>query len=160
MKALRRKTRRGSSLVEFAIAWPVLSLLFFGVIDYARLMGIYGSLNGAARSGAQQIIDDVPTFALAASSSDATSWNTLVSQVQTAAALNTTASGLSTTVTKAFACPTGDGGEAALQSAIPSCTNYRIYVRVKTTVPVSAWAPVPKVIFPTSLSGTAMVRVK
>jgi Flp pilus assembly protein TadG len=154
------RRRKGSALIELAISWPVLSLLFFGVLDYARLMGTYSSLCGAARAAAQKAIDDTPTFALAASATDQTSWNAIVSDLQTTAAQNVSGTGLATTVTRSFACPSGSGGEATHQATVPTCANYRTYVRISTSLPTSAWVPIPRVLFPTSLAGVAMVRVK
>ncbi len=44
---------RGSALVELAIALPVLLLVFFGTVDFARVIYLGIALNNAARAGAQ-----------------------------------------------------------------------------------------------------------
>ena len=48
---MRRQS--GSALVELAIALPVLLLVFFGTVDFARVIYFGIALNNAARAGAQ-----------------------------------------------------------------------------------------------------------
>lgn len=45
----RRVPDRGAALVEFALILPVLSLLVFGVIDFARVSQLQNRLSNAAR---------------------------------------------------------------------------------------------------------------
>jgi Flp pilus assembly protein TadG len=44
---------RGAALVELAVALPVLVVLLFGVIDFARVFYVAAELTNAARAGAQ-----------------------------------------------------------------------------------------------------------
>jgi len=44
---------RGQSLVEFALALPILLILIFGVIDFSMGLRSYVSLTNAAREGAR-----------------------------------------------------------------------------------------------------------
>lgn len=44
---------RGAAAVEFAILLPVLLLLIFGMVDFARGFNAHISLSGAAREGAR-----------------------------------------------------------------------------------------------------------
>lgn len=48
-----RSGQDGSALVEVAIALPVLLLVFFGTVDFARVLYLGFALNNAARAGAQ-----------------------------------------------------------------------------------------------------------
>lgn len=49
----RRRGERGASLIEFAMIAPLLFILLFGVIEFARLVGSYTSVWTAAREGAR-----------------------------------------------------------------------------------------------------------
>ena len=46
-------TRRGQSLVEFALVFPVLILFIFGTLDLGRSIFYYVNANGAASEGAR-----------------------------------------------------------------------------------------------------------
>lgn len=52
---LRRlaRDRRGAAVVEFAIIFPVLAMLIFGVIDFGRAFFLRNNLVAAAREGAR-----------------------------------------------------------------------------------------------------------
>jgi Flp pilus assembly protein TadG len=62
---LRRlhRDRRGSALVELAIALPVMLLVFFGTVDFARVMYLGIELTNAARAGAQYGAHNLTTIA-------------------------------------------------------------------------------------------------
>ncbi len=47
---------RGQSLVEFALVLPILLLLFFGVVDGARLVYSYNAVSNAAREAGRTAI--------------------------------------------------------------------------------------------------------
>ncbi len=47
------KDRRGQSLVEFALAFPILLLMLVGIVDLGRGFRTYALLTNAAREGAQ-----------------------------------------------------------------------------------------------------------
>ena len=49
----RHRNEIGSSLVELAIALPVLLIVFFGTVDFARVIYVANALTNAARAGAQ-----------------------------------------------------------------------------------------------------------
>jgi Flp pilus assembly protein TadG len=51
--ARRLSSNRGSSLVELAVALPVLIVIIAGTIDFARVFYLSVSLTDAARAGAQ-----------------------------------------------------------------------------------------------------------
>jgi hypothetical protein len=50
---LTRRRERGQSLVEFALVLPLFMLMFFGVVDGARLVYTNSQLDQAAREGAR-----------------------------------------------------------------------------------------------------------
>lgn len=49
----RRKKERGAALVEFAVVAPLLFLLLFGVIEFARVVSAYTTVWTGAREGAR-----------------------------------------------------------------------------------------------------------
>lgn len=48
-----RRSERGASAVEFAIVAPLLFLLLFGIIEFARAISVYTAVSTAAREGAR-----------------------------------------------------------------------------------------------------------
>jgi Flp pilus assembly protein TadG len=49
----RRRREEGQALVEFALILPVLALILFGIIDFARALDYYNSLTQLAGQGAR-----------------------------------------------------------------------------------------------------------
>ena len=54
----RTASSRGQSLVEFALAAPVIILLIFAVFDFGRAIYAYNAVSNAAREGARVAIVD------------------------------------------------------------------------------------------------------
>lgn len=54
---MNRKSR-GQSLVEFAIALPLILLLFMAIFDFGRAIFAYNTVSNAARDGARVAIVD------------------------------------------------------------------------------------------------------
>jgi len=50
---LRRGSLRAQDLIEFALVFPVLMLLLFGVIDFGRIFHVLIAISNAAREGAR-----------------------------------------------------------------------------------------------------------
>lgn len=50
---LRRGSLRAQDLVEFALIFPVMMLLLFGVIDFGRIFHVLIAVSNAAREGAR-----------------------------------------------------------------------------------------------------------
>ena len=50
---LRRGCLRAQNLVEFALIFPVLMLLLFGVVDFGRVFHVLIAISNAAREGAR-----------------------------------------------------------------------------------------------------------
>jgi Flp pilus assembly protein TadG len=51
-----RKSERGASLVEFAIAATVFLTVTFAVLEFGRALWVYNALNDAARKGARYAV--------------------------------------------------------------------------------------------------------
>jgi Flp pilus assembly protein TadG len=49
----RCRNERGQSLVEAALGFPLLMLLFFGIIEFSLVVFTYNTLSNAAREGAR-----------------------------------------------------------------------------------------------------------
>ncbi|MDQ6600274.1 TadE/TadG family type IV pilus assembly protein [Bacillus salipaludis] len=47
------KSEKGQSLVEFALILPILVLLLFGIIDFARIFHVYLTMDHAGREAAR-----------------------------------------------------------------------------------------------------------
>ena len=57
-----RRRDRGQSLVEFALVFPIFMLMFFGVVDGARLVYTNSQLAQAAREGARVAAVEAPSI--------------------------------------------------------------------------------------------------
>ena len=55
---LCRKHRRGAALVEFAIVFPILIVLFLAMIEFGRLIMVQQILTNASREGARMAVMD------------------------------------------------------------------------------------------------------
>jgi Flp pilus assembly protein TadG len=88
-RALLSQTRdRGAAAIEFALLFPLLMLIVFGIIDFGRALNAQITLTQAAREGARL---------------DALGEPNVASQTQAAA------TGLSPVTVTATACPPGAG---------------------------------------------------
>ncbi|HSB29762.1 MAG TPA: TadE family protein [Pyrinomonadaceae bacterium] len=56
IRDMRRKTERGSSLVEFAIAATVFLTVLFAVVEFGRALWVHNALTDAARRGARYAV--------------------------------------------------------------------------------------------------------
>jgi Flp pilus assembly protein TadG len=55
---LRRRTRRGQTLVEFALILPIFLLLVIGIFDFGRAVYAYNTISNAAREAVRTAIVD------------------------------------------------------------------------------------------------------
>ena len=70
---MRRFTRRGQALTEFALILPILLLIVFGVFDFGRAIFAYNNVANAAReAGRTAIINQVPAVIRARAVREAT----------------------------------------------------------------------------------------
>jgi Flp pilus assembly protein TadG len=58
MSRLRRRDTRGQTLVEFALALPIMVLLLMALFDFGRAIFAYNTVSNAARDGARIAIVD------------------------------------------------------------------------------------------------------
>ena len=56
IRARRTADDRGAALVEFALVFPFLALILFGIIEFGLAMNDYQSLRQAAREGAREAV--------------------------------------------------------------------------------------------------------
>jgi Flp pilus assembly protein TadG len=56
-----KKTRRGASLVEFALVAPIFFLFVFGMVELGRMVMVQQLLTNASREGARQAVLDGAT---------------------------------------------------------------------------------------------------
>ena len=47
------KRERAQTMVEFALVFPIVLLITYGIIEFGRMVFIYASVTGAARDGAR-----------------------------------------------------------------------------------------------------------
>lgn len=100
---------RGSELVEFAFVLPILLLLFFGILWFARAYNTYETMTQAAREGAR--------LAVAPACSDCSGGGQLPGIAAVAARVNTylVASALDPSEVQCGTCPgTCSGGAPAI----------------------------------------------
>jgi Flp pilus assembly protein TadG len=57
---MRMRSRRGQGLVEFVLVAPLLMLLIFGLVEFARGWNIRHVITDAAREGARNLAIDNP----------------------------------------------------------------------------------------------------
>lgn len=115
-QAARRGSRRGTALVEYALAMPLLLLLLAGALDYGMSLRTATLVSAAARAGAA-----FATMSLANSTNTA--------GIQ-AAAVNSAPNVSGMTVTSARSCQCPGGGSVSCSG---SCTGTMlIYVQVNT----------------------------
>jgi Flp pilus assembly protein TadG len=58
MKRLLRKNRRGQTLVEFAIVFPLFALILFGLFDMGRAVLYFSTISNASREAVRLAIVD------------------------------------------------------------------------------------------------------
>ncbi len=108
------KAERGSQLLEFALALPILLLLLAGIFDFGSMFALKAKLTNAARSGAR-IVVSTPLTNINCSSSVPCSIQAAVNDVKNyltndgvdASCLNPTSPSSSTALSWTFACASG-----------------------------------------------------
>ena len=56
LKNILTNSRRGQTLIEFAMILPILMMLIFGVIEFGRYLYLKNSVTNAAREGARKAV--------------------------------------------------------------------------------------------------------
>ena len=130
---MRLASEKGQAMVEFALVLPLLVLIFLPLVDFGRLFYFTMTLTQAVRAGAQYgISQDI-------AAADVTTFATIVTNIQAAAAAAGANIGLTTTdVTTAdryWRCGTSSTKSTTFPIASDSCTGdtTNVYVRVIAT---------------------------
>jgi Flp pilus assembly protein TadG len=137
--------RRGSSLVEFALAAPLLLLLLAGVLNYAQALRVAIAVSDAARAGAQYG-SSTPSNAADLSGMAAVARNTAPQLA-----------GLTATATRACQC--ADGAAAGCSGSCPSGP-VQVYVQVATQAVAPNWFPYPGLSFTGAVAAKAVMRAQ
>jgi Flp pilus assembly protein TadG len=139
------RCRKGVSAVEFGVIAPAMILLLAGVVDISGAMQQTIRLENAARAGAQY----------------AMSFPEDTAGIMAATAAAVGGSGATVTVVPAFcACP--GGSTTTVSCAGNPCAGgpAGVYVGVTITRPYAAIIGIGNFVLPSTLSGSAVVRVR
>lgn len=126
------RSRRGASVVEFAVVAPVFFLLVFAMIEFGRMVMVHQLLIGAAREGARQAVVDGATTQKVEQT---------VRDYLTATSIN--------------------GQEAVVTvSPDPATANTGVPVKVETAIAFAkvSWLPAPLYLQNVTLSAAAIMR--
>ncbi len=139
------RSERGSALVEFALALPMILLVFSGLIDYALIIHQAMLLTQAAAAGAAY--------------GTITGNNADVTGIQAAAQKNALGlTGMTVTASAIYSCTAG----GAQVSSTAICSGYGTpikYVWVQTSVAVQPFLVLPGLPSTFTLQGSAYYRV-
>ncbi len=142
-----RRSRRGSALLETALAFPVLALMVTGVIDYGRVFSTNLQAGNAARAGAQVVLLEPERFQTGDLSGS-------IREVQAATDLPDAEKLV--TVERFSECPGTDEGEQPYPAACPGAAGY---LRVKVSLPLSPMFRYPQGAYPAQVTESAIVRL-
>jgi Flp pilus assembly protein TadG len=145
--SLLGRSERGSSLVELALMLPVLGLLLFGAIDFARGYYLSIEVTNAAHAGAQFGVQNASVAGMQnAATSDA-------ADVAGSDVPGMTASAI-------YGCECPDGTDQVPNcSSSPGCANAVNYVQVTTNATYTPLIPWPGVPSSIPLQGQATMRI-
>ena len=147
MKFRTPTSERGGLLLESALMLPVLLILTFGMVDFARVFRTGIVVSNAAETGA-----------LYGSASVANSSN--YTAMQNAAIAD--ANGLSgfTATGSSFCTCTAGGTSVSCSSTCSGGGAVMIYVQVQASAPFSTWFPYPGVPSSTTVNSTVVLRAQ
>jgi Flp pilus assembly protein TadG len=139
------RCRSGVSAVEFGVIAPVMIVLFAGLVDVAGAMQQTIRLENAARAGAQYAMS-FPE-------------NTAGIMTATAAAVGGT--GATVAVVPAYcACPGGSTAVVSCEGTPCAGAPAGVYVGITITRPYAAIIGIGGYVLPSTLSGSAVARVR
>jgi Flp pilus assembly protein TadG len=146
MKRNSPNSRRGGLLLESALMLPVLLLLTFGMVDFARIFRTGIIVSNAAATGA-----------LYGSSGLTNSTN--MTDVQNAAIADANGlTGFAATATSFCTCSAG--GTSVSCSTNCGASAILSYVQVQTSAPFNTWFPFPGVPSSTTVHSTVTMRTQ
>lgn len=143
-----KHSERGNAVIELALVTPVIFLVLFGAMDFARVFAAVEILTGAARSAAQNAIyqpgaagDESGNIAAGRSDTQGMSGITITSNCM-------------------MTCTSG--GVLSPCSTTPPCvgSNPILYVRTTATANFSTLITYPGISNPISLTGRAEIRTQ
>ena len=143
----RCRTDGGESAVEFALAVPVLVLLFLATVEFGRMFYINIQVANAARAGVQY----------GALSIINANDNTGMQNAAISDAPNVT--GLTATASHYCVC---SGGSNSPNCSITDCaagSRLQVYVQVTTSAPFHTLTSFASIVLPSTLTGNAVMRV-
>lgn len=143
--ARKRHGRRGSAVVEAALAFPLLFLILLGAMDFSRVFFTAVEVANAAEAGARYGAQN-PTRA-----ADLTG-------MQTAATNDTDVSGITATASEVCRCE--DGTSVTCSGNCGSQGNPLIYAKVTTKATYSTIVPWPTIPSPIQINGKAVMRAQ
>jgi len=147
MKRNSPHSRRGGLLLESALMLPVLLLLTFGMVDFARIFRTGIIVSNAAATGA-----------LYGSSGLTNSTN--MTDVENAAIADANGlTGFAATATSFCTCSAG-GTSVSCSTVCPAGAAILIYVQVQASAPFSTWFPFPGVPSSTTVHSTITMRLQ
>lgn len=142
--SFRAGSRRGSSMLELALAIPMLALILAGVTEFGRAFYAAAEVSNAARAGVQ--------FA-AINSTNATNYQGM-QNAATADAVNLT--GMTATASQYCECSNG----TATNCSSGTCGSMRTYVKVVTSLPYATMGTYPGIPNPINITSQATMRVQ
>jgi Flp pilus assembly protein TadG len=145
----------GQTLVEFALALPLLLALTIGAVDLGRLVYMSVETSNAAHAGARYGCQN------SASSGDFTGMR--AAATNDAPDLVGTGNGnLRATVTNYCQCSDGSSPNSSCNPTPPTCSGTHVvqFVSVSTTSSYTPWFPYPGVPSSVTLHGSAVMQVR
>ena len=144
----RNRTQRGNAVIELALVTPIVFLMLFGAMDFARVFATTDILTGVARSAAQQALTSPGR---AGDSAGITAAGTADAQGMTGV-----------TITPTYYCKCTTGGANVTCGTTASCggTAPMMYVKTTATANFSTLLTYPGVSNPISLTGSAEMRAQ
>ena len=141
-------SRKGSALLETALAFPVLVIIVMGVVDYGRIFSTNLIAGNAARAGAQVAILNPERF-------QAADIGASIRDLEAAIDTQDPQQRKVVTVTRFSECP----GTETDQPYPASCNGAASYLRVRVALPLEPTFRYPAGAFPAQVAETAVVRI-
>jgi len=144
-------------MLEGALVFPMVFLLFAGVADFGRSFWYYNEAVSASRDAAQVVVNNYSSYATT-SNNDAA--------ITSAVAGDDNMKALGGVVSRFYTCPNTNGDDGGLEYTYtpgvttPTCNSYRIYVRIQASAPFTPVTPHPMILYPAHVQGTSIVRVQ
>jgi len=137
--------RRGSAVLEAALAFPLLFLILLGAMDFSRVFFTAVEVANAAEAGVRYGAQNATKAADLAG-------------IETAAVNDTDITGITATASEVCQCE--DGTSVTCSGSCGSQGKPLIYAKVTTTASYSTIVPWPTIPSPIQINGKAEMRVQ